>query len=65
MLKIDLKKAVDVTTEKFEMNMLYKSKEGLIVLIQALARGFLVRRYIRKRSEHFRSREDQIIKLQV
>lgn len=53
-----------MTTDKFEMNLLYKSKESLIVLIQALARGFLVRRFIQQRGEHFKRNLPRIVKIQ-
>ena len=60
-----LKKAIDVTNEKYEKNQLYKSKEDLIVLIQALARGFLVRKAVKQRIDYFVSNLDQIAKIQV
>jgi len=60
-----LKKAIDVTNEKYEKNQLYKSKEDIIVLIQALARGFLVRKAVKQRMDYFMSNLDQIVKIQV
>ena len=60
-----LKKAIDVTNEKYEKNQLYKSKEDVIVLIQALARGFLVRKAVKQRMDHFMANQDQIAKIQV
>jgi hypothetical protein len=60
-----LQKAIDVTTQKYETAQLYKSKESLIVLVQALVRGFLVRRTLRERFAYFKSRVDQIVKIQV
>jgi hypothetical protein len=60
-----LKKAIDVTNEKYEKNQLYKSKEDLIALIQALARGFLVRKAVKQRMDYFVANLDQIAKIQV
>ncbi len=62
---IILKKAIDVATEKYELNQVYKSKESLIILIQALVRGFLTRNSLRKRVELYDANLDNIIKIQV
>ena len=62
---IFLKKAIDVATEKYELNQVYKSKETLIILIQALVRGFLTRYSLRKRIELYDANLDNIIKIQV
>lgn len=60
-----LKKAIDSTTEKYELNLLYKSKEALILSLQSLARGFLVRESIRQRIYYLKKNEKTIIKIQV
>lgn len=60
-----LKKAIENTTEKYEQNLLYKSKEALIIKIQALVRGRLVREYLNKRYEHFLLNKQKIVKIQV
>ncbi len=59
-----LKKAIDVTNEKYERNQLYKSREDLIILIQALARGFLVRKAFKQRMDYLLANQDQIAKIQ-
>lgn len=60
-----LKKAIDNTTEKYEQKLLYKSKEPLIIKIQALIRGYLVRESLNQRYQHFLRNEKKIIKIQV
>lgn len=60
-----LKKAIENTTEKYEQNLLYKSKEPVIIKIQALVRGYLVREYLNRRYKHFLNNEQKIVKIQV
>ena len=59
-----LKKAIDVTSEKFQTNLLYQSKEGLIVLVQALARGFLLRKALNERKMYLKANMESIVKIQ-
>lgn len=60
-----LKKAIDGTTEKYEQNLLYKSRENFIIKLQAVSRGYLVRESLNQRYKHFLRNEQKIIKIQV
>ena len=60
-----LKKAIDSTTEKYEQNLLYKSRENFIIKVQALTRGFLLRESLNKRYKHFLGNEYKIRIIQV
>jgi len=62
---IFFKKAIDVTSQKYELNQIYKSRESLIILIQALVRGFLTRNLLKRRIELYDANLDKIIKIQV
>lgn len=59
-----LKKAIDSANEKFERMLLYKSKENLIVLIQARIRGYQYREKLRKRLTYLREHETQCVQIQ-
>lgn len=60
-----LKKAIDATNNKYELNLLYVSKEPLIIELQALARGYLCRLAIEKRAEYLINHTNDVIRLQA
>lgn len=59
-----LKKAIEATNQKFELNLLYLSKESLIIQIQALARGFKCRQAIIARAKYLVDHTNQVIQIQ-
>ena len=59
-----LQKAIEQTNEKYERNLLYKSKENLIVLIQATIRGFLYREELKQRLNYLKEHQKQVLQIQ-
>ncbi len=56
---------MDLVTEKYERDQLYLSNETAVIKLQSAIRGFLVRRSIYERYQHYEQNIDKIIKIQV
>ena len=60
-----LKKAVEATNKKYERDLLYLSKQPLIIRVQARARGYLCRLAIERRAAYLIGHAKDVIKIQV
>ncbi len=60
-----LKKAIEVTNEKYERNLLYKQNEKLIILLQASVRGHIFRQKLKRRLLFLSEHESEIIHIQA
>jgi hypothetical protein len=56
---------MDLVTEKYERDLLYKSKESLVVVLQSIIRGFLLRKWLDERQKFFINHSADLIKIQV
>jgi hypothetical protein len=56
---------MDAVTEKYERDQLYISNETAVIKLQSAIRGFLVRRSMHERLQHYEQNIDKIIKIQV
>jgi hypothetical protein len=63
--RTSLKAAMDAVSVQYERTQLYLSNESAIIKLQSAIRGYLVRRSIYARLQHFEQNIDQIIKIQV